>query len=171
MGKGLTEIESPQGFAAETSSTAVLLASSHLGFPLSTTQVCSGSILGAGLGKRLAEVRWTVAGRMAMAWLFTLPAAAVVGALAGQVANSGNFGVVIDRAPRGRGRRRHLRRLAAPAGDVGERQRVPEPRPRRHHGRGAERSTAMHIDWSALGQVALVSLLFGSGWRCCSRSA
>ena len=95
MGKGLTEIESPQGFAAETSSTAVLLASSHLGFPLSTTQVCSGSILGAGLGKRLAEVRWTVAGRMALAWLFTLPAAAIVGALAGRVANSGNVGVAI----------------------------------------------------------------------------
>lgn len=95
MGKGLTEIESPQGFAAETSSTAVLLASSHLGFPLSTTQVCSGSILGAGLGKRLAEVRWTVAGRMALAWLFTLPAAAIVGALAGRVANSGNVGVTI----------------------------------------------------------------------------
>ncbi|WP_432887252.1 anion permease [Kribbella sp. CA-245084] len=95
MGKGLTEIESPQGFSAETSSTAVLLASSHLGFPLSTTQVCSGSILGAGLGKRLAEVRWTVAGRMAVAWLLTLPAAAIVGALAGRVANSGNIGVVI----------------------------------------------------------------------------
>ncbi|WP_329005509.1 inorganic phosphate transporter [Kribbella sp. NBC_00709] len=95
MGKGLTEIESPQGFSAETSSTAVLLASSHLGFPLSTTQVCSGSILGAGLGKRLAEVRWTVAGRMAVAWLLTLPAAALVGALSGRVADSGNFGVVI----------------------------------------------------------------------------
>ncbi|MFI5696668.1 anion permease [Kribbella sp. NPDC051586] len=95
MGKGLTEIESPQGFSAETSSTAVLLASSHLGFPLSTTQVCSGSILGAGLGKRLAEVRWTVAGRMAVAWLLTLPAAAIVGALAGRVADSGTIGVVI----------------------------------------------------------------------------
>ncbi|MDX3003651.1 inorganic phosphate transporter [Kribbella solani] len=95
MGKGLAEIESPQGFAAETSSTSVLLISSHLGFPLSTTQVCSGSILGAGLGKRLAEVRWTVAGRMAVAWLLTLPAAAVVGALSGEVADSGNLGVVI----------------------------------------------------------------------------
>jgi PiT family inorganic phosphate transporter len=95
MGKGLTEIESPQGFAAETSSTAVLLVSSHLGFPLSTTQVCSGSILGTGLGKRLAEVHWTVAGRIALAWLFTLPSAAVVGALAGRVSNSGNLGVAI----------------------------------------------------------------------------
>ncbi|MER7244611.1 inorganic phosphate transporter [Kribbella sp. NPDC000426] len=95
MGKGLTEIESPQGFSAETTSTAVLLASSHLGFPLSTTQVCSGSILGAGLGKRLAQVRWTVAGRMAVAWVLTLPAAAIVGALAGRVAASGTLGVVI----------------------------------------------------------------------------
>ena len=95
LGKGLTEIESPQGFSAETSSTAVLLASSHLGFPLSTTQVCSGSILGAGIGKRLAEVRWSIAGRMALAWLFTLPAAALVGALAGEVADSGNAGVAI----------------------------------------------------------------------------
>jgi PiT family inorganic phosphate transporter len=95
MGKGLTEIESPQGFSAETSSTAVLLVSSHLGFPLSTTQVCSGSILGAGLGKRLAEVHWTVAGRMAVAWLLTLPAAAVVGAVSGRVADTGSLGVVI----------------------------------------------------------------------------
>ncbi|MGZ0148875.1 anion permease [Kribbella sp. WER1] len=95
MGKGLAEIESPQGFSAETSSTSVLLISSHLGFPLSTTQVCSGSILGAGLGKRLAEVRWTVAGRMAVAWLLTLPAAAIVGALSGEVADSGNLGVAI----------------------------------------------------------------------------
>lgn len=93
MGKGLTDIEPAQGFAAETSSTAVLLASSHLGFALSTTQVCSGGILGAGLGRRLAQVRWTVAGRMALAWLFTLPVAAVVGGLAGKLAASGNSGV------------------------------------------------------------------------------
>ncbi len=95
MGKGLTDIESPQGFAAESGSTAVLLASSHLGFALSTTQVASGGILGSGLGRRLAEVRWNLAGRMALGWLFTLPAAAVVGALAGKVANSGNAGVAL----------------------------------------------------------------------------
>jgi PiT family inorganic phosphate transporter len=95
MGKGLTDIEAPQGFAAEASSTAVLLASSHLGFALSTTQVCSGGILGAGLGRRLAQVRWTVAGRMALAWLFTLPVAALVGGLSGKVASSGNAGTAI----------------------------------------------------------------------------
>ncbi|RCG32312.1 inorganic phosphate transporter [Sphaerisporangium album] len=82
LGKGLTDIETPQGFAAESSSAAVILAASHFGFPLSTTHVCTGSVIGAGLGKRLAEVRWSVATRMVAAWLLTLPAAALVGALA-----------------------------------------------------------------------------------------
>jgi PiT family inorganic phosphate transporter len=95
MGRGLTDVESPQGFAAETSSTAVLLVSAHLGFALSTTQVVSGGILGSGLGRRLAEVRWTVAGRMALAWLFTLPVAAVIGGVAGKLAGSGNAGVTL----------------------------------------------------------------------------
>ena len=95
MGKGLTDIESPQGFAAESSSTAVLLASSHLGFALSTTQVASGGILGSGLGRRLAEVRWNIAGKMALGWLFTLPAAVAVGAVSGRVADSGNVGVAL----------------------------------------------------------------------------
>ncbi|MBW8736070.1 MAG: inorganic phosphate transporter [Streptomyces turgidiscabies] len=96
MGKGLTEIQSPQGFAAETASTAVILTSAHLGFALSTTQVASGSILGAGLGRRLAEVRWGVAGRMVMAWLITLPAAVLVGGVsAGAVRYGGDFGTVV----------------------------------------------------------------------------
>ncbi|MEU3423553.1 inorganic phosphate transporter [Streptomyces murinus] len=96
MGKGLTEIQSPQGFAAETASTAVILTSAHLGFALSTTQVASGSILGAGLGRRLAEVRWGVAGRMALAWLITLPFAALVGGLAASVVkHGGNIGTVV----------------------------------------------------------------------------
>jgi PiT family inorganic phosphate transporter len=80
LGKGLVEIEPPQGVAAESASAAVILASSHFGFALSTTHVATGSILGTGLGKRGAEVRWRVAGRMAAGWLLTLPAAAVVGA-------------------------------------------------------------------------------------------
>ncbi|GAA2305512.1 inorganic phosphate transporter [Streptomyces violaceusniger] len=95
MGKGLTDIQPPQGFAAETSATAVILASSHLGFPLSTTQVCTGSILGAGLGRRLAQVRWGIAGRIAVSWLLTLPAAAAVGGVAAWVAGQGNAGVVL----------------------------------------------------------------------------
>ena len=81
LGKGLVEIASPQGMAAETSSAAIILSSSHLGMALSTTHVATGSILGSGIGRRGAEVRWGVAGRMVIAWLTTLPAAAVVGAL------------------------------------------------------------------------------------------
>jgi len=79
LGKGLTELEPPQGMAAETSSAAVILVSSHFGFPLSTTHVASGSIMGSGVGRR-TPVRWGVARRMAVAWLVTLPAAAAVGA-------------------------------------------------------------------------------------------
>ncbi|MEU4217766.1 inorganic phosphate transporter [Actinoplanes sp. NPDC026623] len=79
LGKGLVEISPPQGFAAESASAAVILSSSHLGFALSTTQVATGSILGSGVGRRGAAVRWAVAGRMVIAWALTIPAAAVVG--------------------------------------------------------------------------------------------
>lgn len=95
LGKRITEIETPQGFAAETTSGTVILVSSHLGFPLSTTQVCSGAIFGAGAGKRLATVRWSLAGQMALAWLFTLPSAAIFGAVAAQVAATGTIGTVV----------------------------------------------------------------------------
>jgi len=94
MGRRLTDIQPPQGFAAETSSTAVLLASAHLGFALSTTQVCSGGILGAGLGRRGGRIRWSIMRRMALGWLFTLPVAAVVGGLAALLANTGTVGVL-----------------------------------------------------------------------------
>ncbi len=80
MGKGLVEISSPQGMAAEASSAAVILSSSQLGFALSTTHVATGSILGSGLGRRGAAVRWSMAGRMGLAWLITLPAAGLAGA-------------------------------------------------------------------------------------------
>jgi inorganic phosphate transporter, PiT family len=81
LGKGLVEISPAQGMAAETSSGAVILISSHMGFALSTTHVTTGSVLGSGLGKPGATVRWRVAGRMVVAWVTTIPAAGVVGAL------------------------------------------------------------------------------------------
>ncbi|WP_312795750.1 inorganic phosphate transporter [Kocuria sp.] len=81
LGKGLVEIEPPQGMAAEASSAAIILTSSHYGMALSTTHVATGSILGSGVGKPGARVRWGVAGRMVVGWLLTLPAAAVVGAV------------------------------------------------------------------------------------------
>ncbi|GAB3583465.1 inorganic phosphate transporter [Calidifontibacter terrae] len=87
LGKGLVEIESPQGMAAEASSAAIILTSSHFGMALSTTHVATGSILGSGVGKPGAQVRWGVAGRMAIGWLLTLPAAGVVGAICYYIAN------------------------------------------------------------------------------------
>jgi len=95
MGKRISEIFSPQGFAAETSSAAVILTSAHLGFALSTTQVCAGSIFGAGAGRRLATVQWAVAGRMALAWLLTLPSAAIAGAVAAWVAGRSELGTIV----------------------------------------------------------------------------
>ena len=82
LGKGLTEVKPAQGFAAESSTAATILASSALGFALSTTQVASGSVIGSGLGRRGSQVRWRTAGRIAIGWLLTLPAAGAVGALA-----------------------------------------------------------------------------------------
>jgi PiT family inorganic phosphate transporter len=98
LGKGLVEVESPQGMAAESASAAVILLSSSFGYSLSTTHVATGSIIGTGLGKKGAEVRWNVAGRMATAWLFTLPSAAVVGAGADALARAigGTAGVIVD---------------------------------------------------------------------------
>jgi PiT family inorganic phosphate transporter len=86
MGTGLTEIEPGQGFAAEASTAATILASTHLGFALSTTQVSSGSVIGTGIGRKGASVRWNTAGRIAIGWLITIPAAGLVGALAAWVA-------------------------------------------------------------------------------------
>ena len=96
IGTGITDIAPPQGFAAEASTTATILASSHLGFALSTTQVASGSIIGAGLGKNRRGVRWRVAGRIAVAWLVTLPAAAAMAAVAELVARLGPWGIAAD---------------------------------------------------------------------------
>jgi PiT family inorganic phosphate transporter len=97
MGVRLVEIEAPQGFAAEGSSSAVLLASAHFGLPLSTTHIAGGSIIGSGLGKRLAAVRWGVASQMVGSWVLTLPAAAAVGALwwQGSALIGGSRGVLI----------------------------------------------------------------------------
>jgi inorganic phosphate transporter, PiT family len=95
LGVRITEIHPVQGFAAQTSSASVILVSSHLGFPLSTTQVCSGAIFGAGAGRRLARVHWGLAGQMAIAWTLTLPSAAIVGAVAAQVALINTLGTVL----------------------------------------------------------------------------
>ncbi len=96
MGTGLTDVKPAQGFAAETSTAAAILTSTHLGMALSTTQVASGSVIGSGLGRKGAEVRWGTARCIAGGWLLTLPAAAVMGAAAAAVASTGMLGVTID---------------------------------------------------------------------------
>ncbi|GAA3648966.1 anion permease [Streptomyces fenghuangensis] len=95
MGKGLTDIRPAQGFAAQTSSAVTILASSHLGFALSTTQVCSGSIMGCGLGRKGGVVRWSTAGRMVAAWGLTLPAAGLIAAGSALLAIQGDWGVTV----------------------------------------------------------------------------
>ncbi|HXE98821.1 MAG TPA: inorganic phosphate transporter [Solirubrobacterales bacterium] len=81
MGSRIIKMDPAQGFSAQGAGAAVILASTHYGFPLSTTQVISGGVMGAGAGKRLSAVRWGVAGNIVTAWLLTLPAAAGIGAL------------------------------------------------------------------------------------------
>ena len=81
MGTRIIKMDAAQGFSAQGAGAAVILSSSHFGFPLSTTQVISGAVMGAGAGKRLSAVRWGVAGDIVTAWLLTLPASAAIGAV------------------------------------------------------------------------------------------
>jgi PiT family inorganic phosphate transporter len=97
LGKDITDgIEPPQGFAAEASTTATILASTHLGFALSTTQVASGSVIGTGIGRKGASVRWKTAGRIGLGWLITIPAAGLVGGFAAFIAKIWEYGVILD---------------------------------------------------------------------------
>jgi PiT family inorganic phosphate transporter len=81
MGTRIIKMDSAQGFAAQGAGATVILTASHFGYPLSTTHVISGGVMGAGAAKRLSAVKWGVAGNIALAWLLTLPAAGAVGAL------------------------------------------------------------------------------------------
>jgi inorganic phosphate transporter, PiT family len=82
MGNRIIKMDPAQGFSAQGAGAAVVLSASHLGFPLSTTHVISGGIMGAGAAKRLSAVRWGVAGNIVIAWVLTLPCAAVIGGAA-----------------------------------------------------------------------------------------
>ena len=79
-GTRIIKMDAAQGFSAQGAGAAVILASSHFGFPLSTTHVINGGVMGVGAGKKLSAVRWGVAGNIVVAWLLTLPAAAGMGA-------------------------------------------------------------------------------------------
>ena len=80
-GMRIIKMDPAQGFSSQGAGSAVILASTHFGFPLSTTHVINGGIMGAGAAKRLSAVRWGVAGNIVTAWVLTLPAAAAIGAL------------------------------------------------------------------------------------------
>jgi len=98
MGSRIIQMDPAQGFASQASGAAVILSASHVGFPLSTTHVTSGAIMGAGAAKRVSAVRWGVAGNIVVAWVLTLPAAAAVGALTygvTRVFGSGSTGPVV----------------------------------------------------------------------------
>jgi inorganic phosphate transporter, PiT family len=80
LGQRVAKLDPPQGFAAQTACASILWATAHYGFPVSTTHTISGSVLGAGATRRLSAVRWGVAGNIVLAWLMTIPCAALVGA-------------------------------------------------------------------------------------------
>jgi len=80
MGTRIAKIDPPQGFAAQTACAGILWTTAHYGFPVSTTQTISGCVMGAGASRRFSAVRWGIAGNIVVAWIFTLPAAGLVGA-------------------------------------------------------------------------------------------
>jgi PiT family inorganic phosphate transporter len=97
-GTRIIKMDAAQGFSAQGAGAAVILASTHFGFPLSTTHVINGGVMGSGAAKRLSAVRWGVAGNIVVAWLLTLPAAALIGALTygfTQIFGTGALGPVL----------------------------------------------------------------------------
>ena len=168
LGTGLTDVKPAQGFAAETSTAATILASTHLGFALSTTQVASGSVIGSGLGRRGSKVRWRTAGRIGVGWLLTLPAAGHRRrARSVRRARSASVGIILDTIVARRRHRGHL-----PAGRVatrsppqrGERGRRLGPRREDQAQPQAQEEGGAVIDWLAF-LLVLVSALARDGRR------
>ena len=81
LGQRVFQMDPPAGFAAQAASGAVIYVSTRYGYPLSTTHVVSGAVMGAGATKRLSAVRWGIAGNIVFAWILTIPASAAVAAL------------------------------------------------------------------------------------------
>jgi len=94
VGSRIIKMDPAQGFTAQGAGGFVILFSSHLGYPLSSTHVITGGVMGAGAGKRLSAVRWGVAGSIAVAWVITLPIAALFGAAAYAIASAFGTGAV-----------------------------------------------------------------------------
>jgi PiT family inorganic phosphate transporter len=88
LGMRLVKLTPVHGFAAETAASAVLLSTAALGFPVSTTHVITTSIMGVGATQRLSAVKWGITRDIAIAWVVTLPAAGLIGALCALAARS-----------------------------------------------------------------------------------
>jgi PiT family inorganic phosphate transporter len=98
LGTKVVEVRPPQGFGSEAVAATVILASSHVGYPLSTTQVVSGAVTGSGVGRPGAQVNWITARNIVAGWVLTLPAAAATAAVAYEVIDilgGGVFGVLV----------------------------------------------------------------------------
>jgi inorganic phosphate transporter, PiT family len=80
LGQRIYGLQPEHGFAAQIAAGSTLYAGTHFGFPISTTHVVTGSVMGAGATRRLSAVRWGVAGNIVFAWLLTMPAAGLVAA-------------------------------------------------------------------------------------------
>jgi PiT family inorganic phosphate transporter len=80
LGQRIYKMQPEHGFAAQLAAGTTLYAGTHFGFPISTTHVVTGAVMGAGATRRLSAVRWGIAGNIAFAWLLTLPAAGLVAA-------------------------------------------------------------------------------------------
>jgi inorganic phosphate transporter, PiT family len=81
MGSRITHLKPIQGFCAESGGAITLFLATALGVPVSTTHTITGAIIGVGAARRTAAVRWHVAQRIVVAWIVTLPAAALISAL------------------------------------------------------------------------------------------
>ncbi len=147
MGTRIIKMDAAQGFSAQGAGSAVILASTHFGYPLSTTQVISGAVMGAGAGKRVSAVRWGVAGNIVVAWLLTFPMAAAIGALH-------LWGDPDLRRRRGRSR--------PDRGDRGGADRLRRQSQIPPAGAGMS-VIATVVDWAALGETVLASLIAGVG--------
>jgi PiT family inorganic phosphate transporter len=95
MGTRIIRMDPVHGFAAQTVAASVIQLATAWGLPVSTTQVVSGSVLGAGATRRFSAVRWGVARRIVWAWIFTIPASATLAALAALLIQAGPVAVTI----------------------------------------------------------------------------
>ena len=155
LGTRIIKMDPAQGFTAQGAGATVILASSHFGYPLSTTHTISGAIMGAGAAKRLSAVRWGVAGNIAVAWVLTMPAAGAIGALAyglTRIFGTGALGPVIV----------SVLVIGLIAAIFGRRARAVARAPIPGSG-GVPVMLATVVDWEALLDVVVVSVVAAVG--------